>query len=264
MPQQNSCAPESVGVSLQVFQRCLSLLSKGRKSVQGRHPLKRLGFAEGYAEGELVIVLDLNIPGVLDQCHLIFHRVPDGISNGEVLDAAALDARHDSTVNESGKGETDGMLSVRYAGQFADHVVAAGVTVPSWVWLLPPQRIPEFGGDPAFFVLETAFQVSGAGSPREMNVLNPASGYDSNRGEQGLVEGVSGLQQSLRRPSSSDIWQRIAELDLVEIMSCSRVELGEIHCMNIVEKLPENGAEFCNAFPCPADRLARLFELRKH
>ncbi|UZK68659.1 hypothetical protein OKW76_11460 [Sphingomonas sp. S1-29] len=251
---------------LQIMQDCLRLISEkveGGKSIDRPHGR---GNIKQYMHYDNVLTLALHAgEPISGKYHLIFHRIPPRRKLSEIIAGEhwPLSVRECNLARCATDGDSDRVLAIGEPSEAPNQIIAAGITIPSWVWVVPSDYIPNFPRDQIFtrvLMNESPLQARvGIVGPREVCVLDRLVD-GSAAGEKTLVEGVFKIVESLSAFPSYDRRDRILQHDLNNYISGLRISLldnGQVHA---VAKISPATIGFINGFCRPIDELLRALE----
>lgn len=232
------------------------------KRATGVHRLRKNGIVKDYLESKLIVAVKLHIAIPAQQFCFAFLRVPSGYGHFKVFDDSSMEIRIPSGNDMPDDSESNRVLVIRQFSQGANNVIAAGVSVRSWIWLVPLEYAPEPLVDAS--ALEEVIKVGRALGPGVVNRFVAFTGCDVPGGEGSLVEGVAGCGQSLSSSSRENARDSFIESKLLDALSGLRINLSNDSVITTLEETLEGSAELVNCILCPTDRLARWLKLRNY
>ena len=231
--------------------------------------LRKFGYFKAYAQAKLCLLLELDMPAFDKEQHcLLFHRAPIGGIDRNFINSyepRALPAQHrTSTIYD----EADRMLIVAEGRYAANEIVSTRVAIPSLIWLLKFERLPELFGVPPLAVLQSfplfqnSTQVGRSGGPREIPTEHCAE--DAGGGDIGcLIEAVSQMHERTDR-TFFDRRKRVI-LEYLKLKPPSPGAFLQISDNGIIpfrENIEKSGLKVRNVSFCPTDRLLGRPEVR--
>ncbi len=213
-----------------------AVLSVGRKHFEGRHYDYRVvpqrGFVKDYVKRDAVLVMRLGLTAVpAHYFYLVLSRVPPR-KHWDGHEPRPLECGR-GHLNRSDHGvylQTDRVFVVRQRRYGAHVGVPALITIPSLVWLLAPDEVPELlrnGLFPRPLVSQFPIVQSSEGvRPRVVPIFERTIDCFT-RCKEHLVEGVLEIVQGVGDVLLEDIGDRVVLDDLQRLLAGCRIFLDD-------------------------------------
>jgi hypothetical protein len=217
---------------------------------RGKHRLARKAFniAKGYIDGDLQLVVRLAVPLDEHDRELVLRSVPSVIRDDDAADAGS-----GQLVSGRARGRADRDPVFVGACQLAKSVncvVAAGVVVPSSVWLEPVQRRPELRRD----LFPPVREIEGVFRPREVNVSSGRATLNNrDGGEHRLVDAMPNVADEPKRQPPPSLGRRLGKADFEGLISSLRIDLTEHLAMIVSEISAAAPLQPVQVVVCPAE-----------
>jgi hypothetical protein len=219
------------------------------------------GLVEGYKRGQFEAVLHCRPPRAVEEFQFCFRAIPKGPRRNRYR--RSLNASDPQTPNVNTDHKRDIMLvGIGERAESSQIVIAAGIPVPSWVWLERLQSLVEFDGNVAAHSLsgKYTFEVAGVLPEGEIGLVEFLPTKCDSGAIDGLVQCVPqviddpiGDQSDLRRGLPNDF-------KIVNYLTGISLVIGDNAIWALCEKSVTERLELLDVFFRPINEQARTLK----
>lgn len=167
-------------------------------------------------------------PSPAEHFHLILHRVPARNANAD-LPLARRKTEYLNSSNGAAYVDADRVFAVGKLCQGANARVATLIRVPSRIWLLRSNALPQFIWDQLFadlYVFEPSPEVSGVARPRVVPILDRFVDGEAGRKDT-LIETVPHIVERVGEVAFHRVGKRVDHFDLLNKIAGSQLLLHD-------------------------------------